>query len=66
MVADKDSVWDLIGNEESFKDGMCIEMTRVLNLEKEQLKEDAALLDRIMVFEPDGSLQVKFQSTQDV
>ena len=39
LVNDKDNVWDLIGNEESFKDGKSgLLKNDLLSLEKSQLK----------------------------
>lgn len=50
LVSDKDNIWDLIGNEESFKDENQKHLIKsdLLSLEKSQLKQDAEFLNRII------------------
>ena len=50
LVNDKDNIWDLIGNEESFKDENQKHLIKsdLLSLEKSQLKQDAEFLNRII------------------
>lgn len=63
LVSDKDNIWDLIGNEESFKDENQKHLIKsdLLSLEKSQLKQDAEFLNRIIQFNEDGRMQVKFE-----
>lgn len=69
FVNDQDNVWDLIGNEESFKDNNenqkdifklgLKKKDDLLNLKKQELIQDAAFLNKIMSFDEDGKMFVK-------
>lgn len=70
FVNDKDNIWDLIGNEESFKDGnqnqkdifeIGLSKMDLLNLEKLQLRQDAEFLNKIISFNDEGKMQVKIE-----
>ena len=70
FVNNKDNIWDLIGNEESFKDGnqnqkdifqIGLSKMDLLNLEKLQLRQDAEFLNKIISFNDEGKMQVKIE-----
>lgn len=67
LVSDRENIWDLIGNEQSFKDGdpNALLTTDAITLEKEQFIQDSKFLDKIIQFSSDGKMSVTFQDAQD-
>ena len=67
LVNDKDNIWDLIGNEESFKDGKSgLLKNDLLSLEKSQLKQDFLFLDKIISFSKEGKMSVKMDGNDHI
>ena len=67
LVGDKDNIWDLIVKEESFKDQTPAQLmkTDLISFEKQQLKQDAKFLDKIISFQNDGKMQVDISDPRD-
>ena len=65
LVGNKDNVWDLIGQEEKFKDQASFIENDLIKLEKRQLKNDSLFLNKIISFDGEGKMQVNLQDPMD-
>ena len=64
FVKQDDNVWDLIGQEDNFKEVVQMGVTKqaLLNLEKHQLKKDQELLNRIITFDSANKMHIRIDA----
>lgn len=66
IVGNKDNVWDLIGQEEKFKDQDAFLENDLIALEKRQLVNDSLFFNKIISFDADGKMQVNLHEPSDL